>query len=137
MENLLQATPRQTCMPAGTSALGHDAFKILRNANLMRLQQLEGEKQTQSQYQKLRNEMYNRKKAFDESVTDYKVGLVKARERKRAVQGENSQQWTIQMDWKNERQEQEHRDMQYDPHTMWNVEGPNRRREQTEKKLND
>ena len=29
--------------------------------------------------------MYNRKKAFDESVADYKVGLVKARERKRAV----------------------------------------------------
>jgi hypothetical protein len=72
-------------MPAGTSALGHDAFKILRNANLMRLQQLEGEKQTTSQYQKLKNEMYNRKKAFDDSVADYKVGLVKARERKRAV----------------------------------------------------
>lgn len=43
----------------------------------------------------------------------------------------------MQMDWKQERQEQEHRDMQYDPNTMWNVEGPNRRREQTEKKNSD
>ena len=72
-------------MPAGTSNLGHDAFKILRNANLMRLQQMEGEKQTSSQYNKLRHEMYNRKKAFDTSVADYKVGLVKAHERKRAI----------------------------------------------------
>ena len=60
-------------MPAGTSALGHDAFKILRNTNLMRLQQLEGEKQTTTQYSKLKNEMLNRKKAFDDSVADYKV----------------------------------------------------------------
>lgn len=72
-------------MPAGTSALGHDAFKILRNTNLMRLQQLEGEKQTTTQYSKLKNEMLNRKKAFDDSVADYKVGLVRARERKRAI----------------------------------------------------
>ena len=49
--------------------------------------------------------MLNRKKAFDESVADYKVGLVRARERKRAIQGDNSAQWLNQMDWKQDRQQ--------------------------------
>lgn len=107
IENLLSATPRQTCMPAGTSALGHDAFKIMRNTNLMRMQQVEGEKTTQKHFRHLRDEMLGRKKAFDESVNDYKLGLVRARERKRKIQGDNSEYWHQQMDWKKDRNDAE------------------------------
>lgn len=92
-------------MPAGTSALGHDAFKIMRNTNLMRMQQEQGEKLTAKHYRMLRDEMLGRKKAFDESIQDYKLSLVRARERKRKIQGDNSEYWTAQMDWKRERNE--------------------------------
>lgn len=72
-------------MPPGTSNLGHDAFKIMRNTNLMRMQGSNGEKTTQKQYNILRDEMFGRKKAFDESVTDYKLSLVRGRERKKKI----------------------------------------------------
>lgn len=124
-------------MPAGTSALGHDAFKIMRNTNLMRMQTNEGEKVTDKHYRHLRDEMMGRKKAFDESVTDYKLSLVRARERKRKIQGDQSDYWHNQMDWKRERTEQDYRDAQFDPDTMWNVEEPTRRRNLMDKKFND
>ena len=81
--------------------------------------------------------MLGRKKAFDESVADYKLSLVKARERKKATQGENGEYWRNQMDWKRERGEQEYRDSQYDPETMWNVEEATRRKFLMDKKQND
>ena len=71
-------------MPAGTSNLGQDAFHILKNTNRMRIQQLNGERYTQKQYEMLKREMDGRTKAFDESVQDYKLSLIRARERKRA-----------------------------------------------------
>jgi len=52
-----------------------------------------GEKSTNKAYLILRDEMTGRKKAFDESITDYKQSLVKAHERKRAVQADNSAFW--------------------------------------------
>jgi len=124
-------------MPAGTSALGHDAFKILRNTNLMRMQQNDGEKITNKHYRHMREEMAGRKKAFDESVNDYKLSLVRARERKRKIQGDQSEYWHQQMDWKKDRKEEDWRQTQYDPDTMWNVEEPTRRKNLYEKKIND
>jgi len=81
--------------------------------------------------------MYGRKKAFDESVTDYKLSLVRGRERKKKIQADNGDFWHQQMDWKRDQKEQDYRDSQYDPDTMWNVEEPSRRRTLTNKKMND
>lgn len=121
-------------MPAGTSNLGHDAFKILRDTNLMRIQQSDGEKHTTKQYRILRDEMNGRKKAFDESVADYKLSLVKARERKKQIQGDNGDYWRSQMEWKQQRDSKEVQDMQFDPNTMWNVEESTRRKYLQDKK---
>merc|ERR1712203_20908 len=98
INNMLDATPRQRCMPAGTSNLGHDAFKILKDTNLMRVQQNDGEKHTTKQFRILRDEMNGRKKAFEESVADYKLSLVKARERKKQNQADNGEYWRSQME---------------------------------------
>jgi hypothetical protein len=49
----------------------------------MRFQRDQGEKSTNKAYSILRDEMLGRRKAFEESVTDYKQSLVKAHERKR------------------------------------------------------
>jgi len=89
---LLSASRRQQYLP-NASNLGHDAFKILKDTNLMRFQREMGEKSTNKAYLILRDEMTGRKKAFDESITDYKQSLVKAHERKRAVQADNSAFW--------------------------------------------
>lgn len=81
--------------------------------------------------------MTGRKKAFADSITDYKLSLVRAKERKKRIQGDNSVYWRQQMDWKSDKKEQAYRDTQYDPDTMWNVEGPTRRKEQQVKKASD
>ena len=86
IENLLSSSRKMFSMKAGTSNLGHDAFKILRDTNLMRFQQQEGANKTQKQYEMLRDEMNVRKTDFDKSVSDYKLSLVRAQERKRKIQ---------------------------------------------------
>ena len=84
IENLLSSSRKMFSMKAGTSNLGHDA--ILRDTNLMRFQQQEGANKTQKQYEMLRDEMNVRKTDFDKSVSDYKLSLVRAQERKRKIQ---------------------------------------------------
>lgn len=83
MEDLLAATPLQTCLPPGASGLGQEAFKIMRKTNLMRLQTQTNEKFEAKHYAKLKEEMNGRRQAFDEAVQDYKMGLIRAHERKR------------------------------------------------------
>lgn len=78
IENLLSAGRNQNCLGAGASNLGHDAFKILKDTNLMRFQHDQGVKKTDKQYSILKEEMNGRRKAFEESVIDYKVSLVRA-----------------------------------------------------------
>lgn len=128
IDNLLSASRRQHYLGAGATNLGHDAFKILKDTNLMRFQRETGEKNTNKAYSILRDEMLGRKKAFDESVTDYKQSLVKAHERKRAIQADNSAFWRQQSTWRKEREEAEHLDAQFDPEEVWNVETKDRRR---------
>ena len=36
IELLLNATPKISCLKAGTSAMGQEAFKIMKSGNLMR-----------------------------------------------------------------------------------------------------
>jgi len=36
IELLLHATPKQSCLRAGTSALGQEAFKVMKTGNRMR-----------------------------------------------------------------------------------------------------
>lgn len=72
IEHLMSANRNMHSLKARSSNLGHDAFKILRDTNLMRFQQDQGEKLTNKQFMVLRDEMNGRKKAFDESVADYK-----------------------------------------------------------------
>ena len=76
----MAASPRQTCIPAGSSDLGQAAFKIMKNTNLMRQQINQGELNTDKAYETLRNEMQGRKKAFEENVADYKMSLIRAKE---------------------------------------------------------
>jgi len=67
--------------------------------------------------------MYGRKKAFDESVAEYKVSLIREKERKKQIQSDNSTYWRQQMDWKNEKKKeyvQENRNI--DPAQIWNIE---------------
>ena len=41
----------------------------------------------------LRNEMLGRKMAFEESVQDYKLSLIREKERKRKLQCDNREYW--------------------------------------------
>ena len=59
----------------------------------MRYQREMGEKLTNKQYSVLRDEMLGRRRAFEESVNDYKLSLIKAQERKRQIQADNSAFW--------------------------------------------
>ena len=85
VSDLMESTPLQTCIPAGSSDLGQSAFKIMRSTNLMKMQRINGAFKTEKAYEKLRDEMLGRKKAFEESVTDYKMSLIRAKEQKKKI----------------------------------------------------
>ena len=72
----------------------------------MRQQRSNGQHSTDKAFQTLRDEMYGRKKAFDESVAEYKVSLIREKERKKQIQSDNSTYWRQQMDWKNEKKKE-------------------------------
>lgn len=59
----------------------------------MRSQRETNNQQATSKYETLRDEMLNRRKAFEDSVADYKMSLVRAKEKKRQTQAENSAYW--------------------------------------------
>lgn len=54
--------------------------------------------------------MLGRKKEFDESVADYKLSLVRAKERKQRIQVDNGEYWKQQMDWKSTKKQQDYED---------------------------
>ena len=125
----MESTPLQTCIPAGSSDLGQSAFKIMRSTNLMKMQRLNGAQQTERAYEKLREEMLGRKKAFEESVTDYKMSLIRAKEQKKKIQSDNSTYCRQQMGWKQDVKEKSIKEnSEYDPEQVWNIEGPLRRK---------
>lgn len=59
----------------------------------MKLQQVQGAENNEKLYLRLRDEMIGRKKAFDQSMSDYKLSLIKAQEEKKRIQAENSTFW--------------------------------------------
>lgn len=50
IQDLMAASPHQSCIPAGSSDLGQAAFKIMRSTNLMRMQRTTGELDTDKAY---------------------------------------------------------------------------------------
>ncbi len=60
-----------TSLQAGSCNLSHDAFKIMRDTNLMKFQQTQGEIFNNIKTEQLKNEMLKRKEAFDESIKEY------------------------------------------------------------------
>jgi len=60
IEQLINSSRYNTCLQGRTSALAQDAFKILRDTNLMRYQQNLGEKICQNNYASRKEEMHQR-----------------------------------------------------------------------------
>ncbi len=104
----------------------------------MRHQVMEGEKQNEAKYCQLRDEMLGRKKAFEESVADYKQSLIRAKEKKKQIQSDNSSYWKQQMGWRQEKKDElKKEEEQYDPELVWNIEGPTRRKNDMAKRQSD
>lgn len=57
IDQLMNSSRYNTCLQGRTSALGQDAFKILRDTNLMRYQQAIGEKMEKNHYAQRLEEM--------------------------------------------------------------------------------
>lgn len=71
IEQLMNSSRYNTCLQGRTSALGQEAFKILRDTNLMRFQQASGEKMTQRNFNVRREEMQQRQRDFSDCQADY------------------------------------------------------------------
>ena len=138
IENLLNATPRQTCLPAGSADLTQSTFKIVKSTNMMRAQRESNDQRAMSKYEALRNEMLARKKAYEDQVAEYKLSLVQAKEKKKQQQAENNAIWKDQLRWKQEKRDSERKEMEaYDPEAVWNIEGPTRRANDLAKRQRD
>ena len=85
VEELLDANRRQQTLKAGTSNMGQAVFKILKDTNLMRLQEQIANKKQEKQFAKLREEMIGRRRQLASDVAEYRESLVVAKDRKRSL----------------------------------------------------
>lgn len=129
VEQLLQASPKMKHLAPGCSDLAQATFKMIRNTNMMRAQGLLGEKDQDRKFMALKDEIYQQKKALDESIADYKLSLIREKEEKKQIQNENKGYWHKQMDWRqNKLNEMKIENKMYDPELVWNIEGPTRKK---------
>lgn len=128
IEQLLNSSRHDTCLPGKTTNLGQFAFKVLKDTNLMSYQSAMGE-------DKLRQEFRLKKEALDRRMLEAKIchedylrDIKIKREMKRCQQNANSEFWQQQMAVKKLRKQRERQSdlyaAQHDP--QWNIEAPDR-----------
>lgn len=80
VEQLLAAAPTLKHLQAGSSDLAQVTYKVIRNTNMMRMQQQRQQEQHDEEYRRLVHESNRRRQTIEESMKQYKQGLIDARE---------------------------------------------------------
>lgn len=126
VELLLQATPLQTCLKAGTSALGQQAFQVMKSSNLARLQMEDAEKVTTEQLERFKVQQLGHKQQLLENIAAYKQSVIDARIKKQLQQQNFDRFWKMQMNWTSQKKA-ELKNQPYNPDEVWTIEGPTRK----------
>lgn len=80
--------------------------------------------------------MNNRREALANSIREYKLSIIRAKEQKRSTQQDFAKFWRQQMDWRSEKVSSE-KNQPYNPDEVWTVEGPTRRKDEAIKRKAD
>ena len=126
VDHLLHSNPEMTCLQAGSSELAQATFKMMRNTNMIRFGSNFAQTKADDSYQRLKDEMLERKRLHQQQVADYKQSIIDGKAEKKRLQQENGAFWLQQAEWKRQKK-QELKNEPYDPELVWNIEGPERK----------